>query len=494
MGRRDSVSLVAPFLAALLVGSLVSSVVAAGGAASATGASRTQVAADQLGALQGPTVDVAFDGAVSPNYSPDTHLAVLRTGTGLEWYLVATNQTYRYVGSSIPTSAPSPASPVLAPSGSGFDRDYAGLSGVIQRPGGPPTSRIGFYHAEHHCPGQAGRTVNAVGIAFSSDSGVTWTGRTGLITSSVSSKPCDGFTGVGQPSVIVARGYVWVFFTDWTPTHANSIGVVRAPLSRAADPSAYRKYDGTAWTRALGGKGKPVIRRPTTADIFAASPSVSYNTALGRFVAVFETERGFFAATSTGLITWTSPALLLRFPQPKSAVGAGDVWQSYPTLLDAATPGGPNTGASNYLYFAEGVWPHPHTLVRRWISVGMPALPATVRLGQDGTFAPTSAQGPYAWACSGDVTAVIGGISHQLYDNDPSTGVLAVLRSGDETDEIQAPNHGATCDAAYPADVDRLIQRSVDGMLAGGCSGGCASVRVVEIDSLRGIVADYELP
>jgi hypothetical protein len=100
-----------------------------------------------------------------------------------------------------------PSTPVLAGAGTGFDASYAGISAVINPPSSP-SFRVGYYHAEDHCPDGSGRTANAVGIAVSNDKGVTWTARQQLIGSPQPQTPCYGFSGVGQPSAVVNGGYV----------------------------------------------------------------------------------------------------------------------------------------------------------------------------------------------------------------------------------------------------------------------------------------------
>ena len=186
-----------------------------------------------------------------------------------------------------------------------------------------PAYRIGFYHAEDHCPSIAARTANAVGIAFSSDSGRTWTGRRQLVGSSNPRPACEGFTGVGQPTAVVTGGYVVVLFTDWTPGRPNTVGLVRAPIAQASDPGAFRKFNGSSWTAALGGAGSAVISRPSEADVYAAAAHVTYNTTLGTYLAVFETNRGFAVAASRDLLTWGPGRVVFWFAQPQNPIVAG---------------------------------------------------------------------------------------------------------------------------------------------------------------------------
>jgi hypothetical protein len=449
------------------------------------------VAAESLPAVVGTIEPVPVAGEPPPRWSPDTGIAVYGSGAATEFYLTERNATHRYIGRSLPTAVPSPARAVLGPSGGGFDRDYAGIAGVIHRPGGGPDDRLGYYHAERQCQEPDGEvhTLAAVGLAASDDGGRTWRRLGRLISSEVATDECDGFTGVGQPSVVIAsdggRAYVWVFYTDWTPDRANSIGVARAPLARAARPAAYRKYAGPGrWTPALGGDGAAVISRPTVDDHWATTPSVSWNTVARRFVAVWETDGGFYLSRSADLLHWSDWRRLLRFPAEKPP-RTGEPWWSYATLLGVEARAG-ETGRSNWLYFGAGIaGGAPHTLVRVWTPVGLPPLPGSVALPPGGTFRPSPRRAPFAWVCSGDLAVKVGdGAFVPLYDEDADTGLVLGLESGSEITTVKAP-WGGSCGPAYPRDLKAAVAATRAEVLANGCGGGgCRSVETVLYDPL----------
>ncbi len=445
------------------------------------------VSASTLPTVRGPSEGVAVAGAPSPSWTPDTHIAVYGSGSTTEWYLVQATKTFRYVGASLATARANPAGAVTGPSGSGYARDYEGISSVIRPATATGNYRIGFTHAERHCraKGQEWKVLASIGLVISSDAGVSWTSRGQLITSQVATTECAGFTGVGQPDALIVGGYVYVFFTDWTPDRANWISVARAPLASAADPLAYRKFDGASgWTPARGGVDVAVIARPTTSASFAAGPSVSWNATLGEYLAVFETDLGFYEATSANLLSWSGATSLLAFPKARSKLTSTDPWWAYPTLLSTSSPSGA-TGSSNYLYFARGIWGGgtPHTLVRVWVPIGTPALPAALNITAGASWHPSISQSVFAWACTGDIEVSVAGTTTPLYDSDQHTGLVLGLMPGSEITTVGAP-WGATCAPAYPSDLASAEQKAAASLMASGCGGVCTSVTTVTYDPL----------
>lgn len=442
----------------------------------------------------GAAGDVLSCGTDLP-HAPDTAIAVHRAVDGLEAYIVSGVSTYRCTGPTMGKLRRDPVPPVLKGGTSGFDPDYAGIAAVVN-PTTNPAFRIGYYHAEDQCDEDRTWTAAAVGMAFSYDSGRTWTGRQQLIGSRDPRPACglptqtEPFSGVGQPSAVVAGGYVYLLFTDWTPNQANSIGLVRVPASQATNRAAYRKYIAGAWTPALGGAGSAVIARPDVSHVYAAAPHVTYNTALGTFLAVYETDRGFLTAASRDLLRWGPGNLVFAFEQPRHLIRPGSYWQSYPTIL-AADIGDPQvTGNSNYLYFGQKKWDtEPHHMVRTWLAFGPPALPTGFALAAGGAFSPSAPQSPFAWACGGDVAITGPSGTQVLYDSRGDTGVIVALSSGNETTTVKAP-YGVSCRSDYPARRDVLVTAMVSEALRTGCSSACARVRVVVVDAAGRVLSD----
>ncbi len=451
--------------------------------------------------LVGPKLGVAGDvlscGVDLPE-APDTAIAVHRAGAVLEAYVVSGVNTYRCTGTSMGRVRVDPATPVFGPSGIGFDRSYAGISAIVN-PTADASFRIAYYHAEDQCPTDTARTAAAIGMAFSSDGGRSWWGRQQLVGSRDPRPACgrlgqlEPFTGVGQPTAILTGGYVYVLFTDWTPGQANSIGLVRAPAAQATSRGAYQKYNAGAWSPALAGTGSAVIARPNADHLYAAAPQVTYNTTLGAFMAIYESDLGFLTAASRDLIRWGPGNLVFGFEQRQHSKPKGALWQSYPSVL-AADIGDPQvTGSSNYLYFGQGRWntdpPQRHHMVRTWFAFGPPALPPGFGLGSGGSFSPSPAQSPYAWGCGGDVAISGPSGTQPLYDSRADTGVVVVLSSGNETTTVKAP-YGASCRPDYPARRDALVSALVGETLRTGCNSSCARVRVVIIDAAGRVLSD----
>lgn len=181
--------------------------------------------------------------------------------------------------------------------------------------------------------------------------------------------------------------------------------MARAPVAAAADPGAYRKYDGGRWTGALRGHGEVVIGRPTRVHSYAAGAHVTFNAHLRRWLAVFETNLGFAVTLSDDLVHWGVAELVFGFEQPQNPQRDGALWQSYTTLLAATIRDPQVTGRSNWLVFGQGVrGGAPHHMVRTWLAVGRPPTPPPHALAQQGEWTPTPHQSPFAWACSGDLT------------------------------------------------------------------------------------------
>jgi hypothetical protein len=105
---------------------------------------------------------------------------------------------------------------------------------------------------------------------------------------------------------------------------------------------------------------KPVITIPEGSDAgYVSLPGISFNKYLNQYLAVFETNTGFYSATSTDGINWNNEQLFLSFVQPQSDRQEGDIWISYPTLLsDNSEKTDGLTENKGNLYYGKGVWPN----------------------------------------------------------------------------------------------------------------------------------------
>jgi hypothetical protein len=474
----------------------------------------------------GPLSPVAFNQPpLTLNYFPDAHMAVTRSSGKLEVYAAdgdSPGHTYRLTGVSMGTLTFEPASPVLSASTSGFDRSYAGITAVLQAGAANSDDRIAFYHAEQDsssaCP-DLHSSVLGVGLATSTDGGVTWVKRGQVLRLNDQPGYCQlpnqSFVGDGGPSVVEppagrpGHGYVWLFYPRWatssgTPT---AIEVARAAVVSAGHSSAYMKYDGQQWTPGLGGNAQAVIQptssgcarsaESTCSEGYVSYLSVSWNSFFHEYLAIIETNQGFALSESADLIHWTPSSVFWRFQPPQFPYTTGQLWFSYPTLLAANTSGSDPTDTSqiNYLYVSEGVRNEGgDRMIRRPLFFGNPNLPSSIDHPKPtaqqpvATWTPSGQQSAFAWSCTGDLRVTGPNGTLNLY-SDGHAGHQLVLEPGNEVSQIAFP-YGGSCRAAYSADLSGLAWRDLQDMFAQGCGSSCSDVRTVELDGSGNIVSD----
>jgi hypothetical protein len=412
----------------------------------------------------GPRENVTLGGRTDLKYVPDTRMGIWVNSSDskkrVEVYVTAVNRSYRFTGKSLDHLTADPAHAVFGPSGRRFDRDYAGISSVIQL-GTSARSRLAFYHAEVDCAD--GAKIASVGLAISNDQGYHWPLRSLLTHGQHQSHDCQhansgSFTGAGQPSALIWNGFVWVFYTDWNPPQDDAIHVARARIKQARNPGAYTTYyrptqGKVSWQPVQGSSSTAVLSRPSVDDHYAAEVSVSYNTYLNRFLAIVHTAQGFRMATSTDLLSWS-----WLIPCPALPSQAEDRLFRYPTLVDADTGihngSADMTGKTNFLYYAANVGTATrHYMVRRWFALDGTPPPTTVSppvtsLPTETPLAsPPSAKSPFlvpqnqptlvpaGYACSGDLK--VNG--QQVYDDNGATALIEVTTQDVKMLDIYGP-------------------------------------------------------
>ncbi|MGH2597848.1 MAG: hypothetical protein ACRDJ9_00520 [Dehalococcoidia bacterium] len=433
--------------------------------------------------------------------APDGHVSVLWAGGQMRMWLAGEVRTYLLQGPSLDALAPyqraggSDPTPVLVPSGTGFDSDYAAFGSVLPDP--RTGELIGFFHAEQ-C--DRDNYTASIGAARSGDGGVSWQRTGAVITGRRSTDSCDKSSprGAGQPSVAHVGDYLYLYYTDWGGDIPDQIHLARAPISSATEPGAWSKYyQGSFSEPGLGGDSTPVIRRPEPVDqgVYAANASVSYNTYLHRYLAVFDASNGFWTTSSADGITWDQPVRLpVQFPQSSAATSRGTTWFGYASLISASELSHLYTSQSGYLYYGRGVRDvTPHRLMRR---------PFTIQLGSGGEGLTTPAAAPQTsvelrpeeqihlpgggtWICSGDLEirrANSAGDPAPLYDSDAATGLVVGAEAAGRT-EVVAP-YGASCEVADPLGptVTDLLDERANDLLTSGCLVRCSRVHVLEIE------------
>lgn len=102
-----------------------------------------------------------------------------------------------------------------------YDADYAGAGTVM--PAANRTDLLMFYHAENHLFGGTDHPVfpfyASVGLARSSDGGLTWKRQGAVITAADPQQPAQDVPGAGAltPTAIVKGDYIYVLYREIDP-------------------------------------------------------------------------------------------------------------------------------------------------------------------------------------------------------------------------------------------------------------------------------------
>ncbi len=239
-----------------------------------------------------------------------------------------------------------------------FDADYAGADFVYPASDGKDLLMV--YHGENHRFGGVHSDWGAgihfyatVGLARSSDGGVTWK-RQGAIISSSDPKPQTApvAAGVSLPGGIISGDYAYVFYTYLPSTYSyeDAIEVARSPLSGDGAPGTWMKYyNGSFSQPGLGGLGSSLI--PSGTCMHVGQPWPGYSTYLKKYVLVFLCNQNSWAiSTSSDLVNWTQPAVF--YQAPGTFYVKGQETDEYVTLVTPGEPGGV-IGQSGYVLYAN---------------------------------------------------------------------------------------------------------------------------------------------
>ncbi|SDP69707.1 protein of unknown function [Klenkia soli] len=247
----------------------------------------------------------------------------------------------------------------LAPVGGqvAFDSDYCAPGSVFPSADG---SRLWLvYHSENHT--FAGVTnvgspfYATIGLASSTDGGLTWDRQGAVITGQVprddGPAPRD-VVGAGSPSAVVVDDLVYVVYLDWNLAGPDQLHLARAPLASVDDPTAWVKWhEGSFSTPGSGGDSTAVVTRPGDGDetVFAGGASLSWNTELQRYLLVFQSADGFWWTHSADLTGWAESQRFL--PNDAPALD-GARFVAYGSLLTPGEDTDQVTGRESYLYLA----------------------------------------------------------------------------------------------------------------------------------------------
>ena len=437
-----------------------------------------------------PSFTITFSGleetVLSPRQwglegTPDGGVSFLRTNNTINMWFTANSETAYLIGSTFEQLAPyklinDTAETVLKPSGTGFDKNYAGPGTVIRAANG--TDLLMFYHAEDHtCGGDKARI--SIGLARSSDGGITWTRQGQIITGRDVSLLCPKFNGAGYPSVVLSpdNQYLYLYFVDWDSDYQHGpdeVHIARALRSSDGMPGTWLKYkNGNFSQPGLAGDSDPVIHRTNIDAGYAGNPSVSFNINLNRYLAIITSRDGFYYTSSINGIEWDTPKIFWAFSNP---VNAGDPWYSYASLLSVDQNSQSTTNQTGYLYYAHGLWQQYHTMTRRAVKIGFNVFLPVVINNQQTILRSCQTFTTGEVRTVGSESFVVGDIEIdgiKQYDLKEKEGTIAFFN---RNSSVLAP-WGAACYQGGQQFLNQIMQNE----FAHGCGNGCSKVRFVTV-------------
>jgi hypothetical protein len=312
----------------------------------------------------GPEETVISNGAWGLYCMPDEQMSFLNTNGLLSVWFTGNGSAQLFRGSNFNTLNPyltnqGSTVPVLAPSATGFDADYAGPGSVIQAANGSDLLMV--YHAEtqYATCGKAAAKAS-IGIARSSDGGQTWTRLGQIITGQEAVPQCTTqFNGSGAPSIALSPdgNYFYVYFMDWGTNYPTAIHLARALRTSDGLPGSWFKYYLDDFTQpGIGGHSDPVISRPSASALWAGFHNISFNSYLNRYLAVVTCQDGWYCTSSPDGISWQLPQPFFQFPVAYNQLTNGDPRYLYPTLLSHEQQSQLTTSQAGYLYYGHGVY------------------------------------------------------------------------------------------------------------------------------------------
>lgn len=301
---------------------------------------------------------------------PDGHTSFLRNPDGtISLWLAGGPSGYRIQGKDFTTLGSEIKSVIAPEKKETFDRNYASPGAVI--PGKNSNELLMLYHGEYHPKTGATFPFNAgIGLAVSTDNGVTWAKR-GQVLKGINEKPSDTRpSGAGEPCAVINGDYVYMYYIDWNGS-TDAIHMARSPLQANCAPGSWEKFhEGKFQKPGMEGPSTPVILPTTTEEGYAGLPGVSWNSHLEKFLAVYESRSGFFVSTSKDGIVWEKQQKLLSVLTGTNSPKSGDIWNSYPTLVSPDKASDRETGKEMLLLYSEGKWNRgSHTMVKRLVKL-----------------------------------------------------------------------------------------------------------------------------
>ncbi len=251
-----------------------------------------------------------------------------------------------------------------------YRNGYCAVTSVVEFNGG----YLGFTHNEQHInPGNGAGFTASVGLA-QSQNGKTFQPMGQLITGREHSQPGREVTGAGQPHAIkvqdsnTGQEQILLYYIEWIPQESKAkfntvdqIFMARLPLI-GNTIGALEHYTKDGFKVMQPGETpdlQPVITPPASIPGagYAALPGISYNTKRGEFISTFQTNVGVCASKSADGISWSEGELVIKYPQPLSAVWSnpGLTGHSYPTAMSLDQPNDSFTGEKISMVQAKGI-------------------------------------------------------------------------------------------------------------------------------------------
>ncbi len=212
-----------------------------------------------------------------------------------------------------------------------------------------------------------GRSSNIV-YCISKDGGKSWV-RKGKIISGREAQPsvapqASGGTGAGNPSAILVKDYVYLFFNDSVSMDGafkgkNQLCLAKAKLNKDGNFGPWMKfYQGSFSQAGIGGLCSQIMENPESINgiRYSNNADISFNTELKSYLLVVNSDDGFFYSTSKDLINWLKPVVLMQNPPRVNALKTPDAtYYYYPTLITPSSKSDQETGKSGFLFYAKGV-------------------------------------------------------------------------------------------------------------------------------------------
>src|ERR1039457_1471697 len=318
---------------------------------------------------------------------PDTPLGIIKTGNGYEFFAsdggAHNRQMWQghWVGNNKSGSVVTTAGTLDNPLGLGNPQDvsvspnpipsvnpnypsygYMGGVPVFQVPPGMPGAGnlLATYHAE--LPNDA--LYAALGLAASSDNGLTWTDLGEIIRLNQAYAVGLDLWEIGDgPLVLSPDGkYFYLYFPDWmangtlhitrndvdTTTHVSVARALTSSVLEAAFGSArphtvpFEKFYKGSWYLQPGIGGASTDLMPNNSSQERGYIDIHYNSSLQRYVMIISNDTTFYYSESIDALNWTTPTVL----------GTFDTIAAYPTAVGLGDD--PHIlGKSYYVYFTH---------------------------------------------------------------------------------------------------------------------------------------------